>query len=80
MPIAKGRVLFWAGLLCAMGESEMYSEDSHDVEAILAHCVHCENTLTTFLGCLSCIRVTKECNQIGFSETSLRSSFFSYSS
>ena len=30
--------------------------------------MHCKNTwvtLTTFLGCLSCINVTKECYQIG---------------
>ena len=39
---------------------------------------HCKNTWvtsTTFLGCLSCIRVTKECYQIGFLEGSLRSFF-----
>ena len=30
-------------------------------------------TLTTLLGCLSCISVTKECYQIGFIETSLKS-------
>ena len=36
----EGRVLcFAAGLLCAMRNSEVYSEDSHDVEVILAHCV-----------------------------------------
>ena len=36
-------------------------------------------TLTTFLGCLSCISVTKKCYQIGFLESSLRSFFNSFS-
>ena len=43
--------------------------------------VHCKNTWvtsTTILGCPSCISVTKECYQIGFLESSLRSFFFSY--
>ena len=35
------------------------------------------NTLTTFLGCPSCISVTKKCYQIGFLESSVRSFFFS---
>ena len=41
---------------------------------------HCKNswvTLTTFLGCLSCISVTKKCYQ-GFLECPLRNLFFSY--
>ena len=33
--------------------------------------------ITTFLGCLSCISVTKECYQIGFLESSLRRFFIS---
>ena len=43
--------------------------------------IHCKNTWvtsTTFSGCLSCIRVTKECYQIGFLEGSLMSFFISY--
>ena len=50
--------------------------------AIWSLCVqlHWKNTWvtsTTFLGCLSCISVTKECYQMSFLEGSLRSVFIS---
>ena len=47
----------------------------------LVNSEHCKTTwitLTTFLGYLSCISVTKNRYQIGILDSSLRSFFFSY--
>ena len=51
---------------------------SHHMIANFKSSIHCKNTWvtsTTFLGCLSCTSVLKECYQIGFRECSLWSFF-----
>ena len=48
-------------------QQKVMSLDTHKPHSVqVCMCLHCKNTwvtLTIFLGCLSCINVTKECDQ-----------------